>query len=331
MNRLGMLVNPEEELMSIAEAADALLPRAEQLLDAAYASRDRRKELLALSDLGVVYSRGGDVRRAIVSLEAALVVAHELRDQTAELDILDNLSMAALKAGQTERALTMLEQVVVTAREAGLRYQEKISLEHLGMALMAAKRYVEALSTISAALALARELRDSHHEADLLWLLAITHADLDQRENAIRRAEEAISLYRQQGSPYVSWLTEQMQHYRGGADTKLSRANFAPASSFPTSSLGAFSVTTSTVEPQNSPTTGGGPGLLRMALSAMKSVSRFFASGFQSVSQTAYQQRLETCESCEHHTGVRCSLCGCFCGIKAWMPHEDCPVGKWQP
>lgn len=315
--------------MSIAEAADVLLPRVEQLLEDARGSRDRRKELIALSDLGVVCSRGGDVRRAIESLEAALVVARELQDQPRELDILDNLGMAALKAGQPERTVTILQRVVAAARASGLRYQEKFSLEHLGMAQTTLKHGAEALSAFETALAMARDMTDQHHEADLLWLLAILHADLQQRDHACRRAEDAISLYRKQLNPYVSWLMEQLQRYRQGTDAMLANAETVRSSNSAALFLGAFSVTTSGAESTKSPPTSGEPGLLRMALTAMKSVSRFFASGFQSVSQTAYQKRLQTCESCEHYTGIRCSLCGCFCSIKAWMPHEDCPIQKW--
>ena len=39
---------------------------------------------------------------------------------------------------------------------------------------------------------------------------------------------------------------------------------------------------------------------------------------------------IRTCAGCEHHTGVRCKLCGCFTNAKAWLPHEACPLGKLE-
>jgi hypothetical protein len=66
-----------------------------------------------------------------------------------------------------------------------------------------------------------------------------------------------------------------------------------------------------------------------MALSAAKSMGRFAGSGFKTVPQQTLQRRLQTCATCEHHTGVRCRLCGCFTSAKAPLAHEECPIGKW--
>jgi hypothetical protein len=41
------------------------------------------------------------------------------------------------------------------------------------------------------------------------------------------------------------------------------------------------------------------------------------------------KQRIIVCASCEHHTGVRCRVCGCFTTVKSKMLHERCPLGKW--
>jgi hypothetical protein len=72
-----------------------------------------------------------------------------------------------------------------------------------------------------------------------------------------------------------------------------------------------------------------GPGLLRMAVSAVRSMTRFAGSGFKTASPDSVQKRLRTCASCEHHTGVRCKICGCFTNIKARLLQEECPIGKW--
>lgn len=39
--------------------------------------------------------------------------------------------------------------------------------------------------------------------------------------------------------------------------------------------------------------------------------------------------RQEACNSCEHFTGSRCKLCGCFTQAKLRMATEKCPIGKW--
>jgi hypothetical protein len=68
---------------------------------------------------------------------------------------------------------------------------------------------------------------------------------------------------------------------------------------------------------------------LRRGFSAMKSLAWFVGSGMKRVPSEVYQARRNTCQDCEHHTGLRCKLCGCFTSVKAWMPHEECPIGKW--
>jgi len=68
----------------------------------------------------------------------------------------------------------------------------------------------------------------------------------------------------------------------------------------------------------------------QMALSATKAAARFVGSGFKTVSQENYQSRMNTCLTCEHHTGVRCQVCGCITSGKAWLPTEECPLSKWK-
>lgn len=71
------------------------------------------------------------------------------------------------------------------------------------------------------------------------------------------------------------------------------------------------------------------PSLLGMAASAAKSAAKFAASGFKTVAPETHRLRVQQCAECQYHGGSRCSVCGCFFDKKAWLPHEDCPIGKW--
>ena len=59
------------------------------------------------------------------------------------------------------------------------------------------------------------------------------------------------------------------------------------------------------------------------------SMARFAASGFKTVDQPLHDLRVSHCQPCEYLQGSQCTLCRCFVGKKAWLPHEDCPVGRW--
>jgi tetratricopeptide (TPR) repeat protein len=301
---------------------------AEQMLAAARQGGDRRKEVAALTDLGIVCLRGGDPRRAVALLEEARGIADGLGEPARLNDVLDNLALAVLALGQAGRALELLEQVRVWAHEAGNRFQEKITLEHMGMAFWTLRDQGRTFTAFNQALALAREVGDRQHEADLLWYLAILHAERSQRDQALTQAQSAIELYQKLGSPHVAWFTDHLQRFREGDAARLGPAGEPGQVAQPEGFYGGFNITTAgPVQPAAAPTAG--PGLLRMAISAVKSMSKFVSSGMKTVSASTLQQRLQTCATCEHHTGVRCKLCGCFTSVKARMPHEHCPIEKW--
>jgi hypothetical protein len=66
-----------------------------------------------------------------------------------------------------------------------------------------------------------------------------------------------------------------------------------------------------------------------MALSATKAMASFVGSGFKTTPPDIQQKRIQTCIACEHHTGLRCKVCGCFTQAKTRLLHENCPIGKW--
>ena len=69
--------------------------------------------------------------------------------------------------------------------------------------------------------------------------------------------------------------------------------------------------------------------LVGAAASFAGSMARFAASGFKTVDETLHQLRMSHCCSCQYLQGPQCSLCRCFIAKKAWLPHEDCPLGRW--
>ncbi|OHB80459.1 MAG: hypothetical protein A2W31_16730 [Planctomycetes bacterium RBG_16_64_10] len=71
------------------------------------------------------------------------------------------------------------------------------------------------------------------------------------------------------------------------------------------------------------------PSLLDMAASFTASMARFAASGFRRVDAATYRARVDQCAGCAYRQGTRCQVCGCFVDKKAWLPHEDCPIGRW--
>jgi tetratricopeptide (TPR) repeat protein len=304
---------------------------AEQLLAAARQKGDRAGEVAALTDLGIVCTREGEGARALQLLEEALTLARQLGDRARESDVWGNLGMASLAGGQLQRALELFEQELAYARETRNPFAEKNALERLGHAYSSLRDSARALTVYDQALALARQVGDRQHEADLLWHLGIQHAELGQPEQAVAKAQAAVDLLQSLGKPKARWFAHHLHRFRtGGAAVGLAGAMETGAAGAQGGFGGGTVVTTMGAVPSTQgPGQAAGPGLLRMAVSAAKAMAKFLGSGFKVVPDETYQKRLRTCATCEHHTGVRCRLCGCFTNAKAWLPHEDCPIGKW--
>lgn len=307
---------------------------AAQLVDAARKNGDRRKQAMALTDLGILCLQQGQAQESVAHLEEALAIARQIGERSRESDVLGNLGLAVLAVGQPQRALELLEQELAYARSAQDRFAETNALDHLGLAYSVLRQPARALEFYEGALALARTLGDRHHEADLLWLQGIQHAGLGQRDEAIAKAEAAIGLMENLGKPEARWFTDSLRRYRAGENNiPLSATHTAEPAVAPGGFSGgpllasAWAVGPAAWPAQEQPAAAAG--LLQMAYSAAKSMTKFIGSGLVTVSPPKYRRRLQTCTACEHHTGLRCKLCGCFTKAKAWLPHEDCPIGRW--
>jgi tetratricopeptide (TPR) repeat protein len=282
---------------------------AEQILEATRKTGDRTKEIAALTDLGIVVMNEGDLNRAAGLLDKAVALARELGNVAREVDAVSNLAYAWLAMGQAHGARQALEYALSQARKINDPYAEKLIVERLGMAHANLRDPGGALALADQALAMTRELRDQQQETRLLWNQAIALADLNRRDEAIARAQESIDLLRKLGKPEASWYGAQLQRYRMDFSGLTAAVPGVPIQ-------GGF-------DPNS------GPGLLRMALSATKAMMKFIASGLKSTPAPIQQARMATCEACEHHTGLRCRVCGCFTRVKTRMAHEQCPIGKW--
>lgn len=303
---------------------------AERLLGEARQAGDRRKEILALMDLGLAYVHQGQPSKALETLEQALTLSRQHGESALEGEIVGNLGLAWLRAGQPMRALPLLEQRLAQVRASEDRFAARIVLDHLGWTQFQLGGLAAALTTFEEALALARALGQRAHEAESLWSLAIIYAELRRQAAALEHAQAAVSIFKEIGHPYAGWFAEHLRKYqRGEQDSGLSiqestGAGAAPAiwngAVTPGDWLGASGFNAMSLQ---------GPGWLRMALSAAKSMAKFIGSGMKTVPPAELQRRLRTCAACVHHTRVRCRLCGCFTAAKARMAHEECPVGKW--
>lgn len=299
---------------------------AERLVTAARQSGDRRREATALTDLALMLLHENQVPRAVALLEEALGIVRQLQDHDAEVEILGHAGLAMLKAGQPYRALELLEQRRTQTKAAGDRFGEKEALEYQGFAYAQLRDHVRSAGCFEEGARLAREVGHRKHQAELRWYLAVQHAELGRREDALREGQAAVELLEKAGNPQAAWYADHLRRYRTGERAGGLGSNETGAAD---SALWNGSLTTGLWQAQPTESAAGSPGLLRMAVSAARSMAKFLGSGLKTTPAPTLQRRLRTCAACSHHTGLRCRLCGCFTAAKARMAHEECPIGKW--
>jgi tetratricopeptide (TPR) repeat protein len=298
------------------------------LLTAARQSGDRRKEVAALTDLGILYTRAHDGRQAVAHLDPAWALARQLGDAGLENDVVGNLGLALMLDRQPQRGLAVLMDGLQRVRTAQDRFTEKSILENLGESWGFLGDRQKSLAYYEEARVIAEQLGDRSHQADLLWFQAIQYALQEQRAQAIARADAAVALLRALKNPQGDVLAKHLEQYRAGDGPALG-AGSQPGARPTAAGAGQVVVGGWQPQPAAAPPVRGA-GVLQMAFSAAKAMVKYLGSGMKTVPAAVHQQRVRTCAACEHHTGLRCKLCGCFTNTKAWLPYEHCPIGKWS-
>ena len=184
---------------------------------------------MALTDLGIVFLRGGEANGALVILEEAQTMGRKLADRALEFDAETNLALALLAVGQPGPAQKILGEALAFARQTGDPFSEKRVLANLAAVLAGMRDFNEAIQAVDHAVAIARETGDRPHEAELLWFQAILQADLGRNELAYKLGQAAIDIHATLRSPHVGWLSRHLKQYRqgevpaGGTDAAPSR------------------------------------------------------------------------------------------------------------
>jgi tetratricopeptide (TPR) repeat protein len=325
----GVVPDRADPGKDVTELLECPRARGAQLLASARESGDRRAEAAALTDLAVMSMNEGDSRRALDRLKEALQITRDVGDRKGETDVTGNFGLLSLTIGNPGLASQLFERELEAARACGDRFAEKSALEHLGLARGRLGDRSRSLDFFEQALSLARAAGDRQHEFVLTWHQAVQHAELGQRDRAVAKANSAIDLARELDAQQAEILAAHLRRYLDQGSGTLAAG---PGAHGPASAVVAESIVVSAgvdAGPSASERGEPGPGLLRSGLSAARSVTRFLASGMKLTDAAALQTRLRACADCEHHTGLRCKVCGCFTNVKTRMAVEKCPAGKW--
>lgn len=312
----------------LAELRRNLGQQAENAVLAARKKRDPAVEAIALTDQGVVLTVHGQVDQALTALEEALAIYRQRGDEAGEQDVLTNLVRPYLTKGRVQDAWDALKWVHARAVRVGDLAAQQTVLVQMAMTAMGQAMLPQAVAYLEQASHITQQRGDGRSESSIAWQAAICHEQLGRTDLARVAAERAIQLGRQFELPMADRYAESLTRFLSGG-APLS-AGTDDQSSDPTRANWLLDEPVHMVLADASRDKSPRPAsVLQMAFTATRSMAKFAAAGFKSVHRDQRETRLDICHHCEHYTGLRCKVCGCFVAAKTWLRHEACPLDKW--
>lgn len=312
----------------LAELRRNLGQQAENAVLAARKKRDPVVEAIALTDQGVVLTVHGQVDQALTALEEALAIYRQRGDEAGEQDVLTNLVRPYLTKGRVQDAWDALKWVHARAVRVGDLAAQQTVLVQMAMTAMGQAMLPQAVAYLEQASHITQQRGDGRSESSIAWQAAICHEQLGRTDLARVAAERAIQLGRQFELPMADRYAESLTRFLSGG-APLS-AGTDDQSSDPTRANWLLDEPVHMVLADASRDKSPRPAsVLQMAFTATRSMAKFAAAGFKSVHRDQRETRLDICHHCEHYTGLRCKVCGCFVSAKTWLRHEACPLDKW--
>jgi DNA-binding SARP family transcriptional activator/tetratricopeptide (TPR) repeat protein len=180
---------PVAEAVTVTAAAAA----------AALAIGDREAQARALTNLGRLHRRLGQLDRAAEIYWQALNLHASLRDRAAEAEVLGNLGSVHWRQGHYRQAADHYQQAWTLYRQLGDQTGQAYALVRLGLVDQRLGEQTQAADRFEPALELFAQLGDRFSEAYVLSLLARLRHEPDQLERAANQLEQSLAVARRAG------------------------------------------------------------------------------------------------------------------------------------
>ena len=169
-------------------------------LNAACRLGDRRREGVALNNLGAALREARRFDEAITACQDAAAIYFETGDRHGEADALNNLGLALYEMQRFDEAIAADMQDLAICKETGDRHGQADALNNLGLALRKIGRLDEAIAAHEEATAIYRETGDRHGVGSALNNLGVAIPKVWPRVNeAITTLQRAATIFRETG------------------------------------------------------------------------------------------------------------------------------------
>ncbi len=170
------------------------------LLGRAQVGQDKTLQATAQNLLGTLYANTGRLDEAEKLLDSCIVLAQAAGDAKSLCGILSNRAGVAMGKLQYAQARALYERSLESARAQGLRVKEGIVLGTLGWIAVEENRLDEARSLALQALAIARETGDRNGEGYQACTLAGVYSRQDRLDESEQQFIKALAILREVGN-----------------------------------------------------------------------------------------------------------------------------------
>lgn len=200
-------------------------------VEAARSSSDRRGEIYALNQLGVVLDFSGNYSDAVASLAEALQLARDLSEPLGEVCVLNQLGTVQWLAGDYPAAAANLSQALKLSRRIGDRSGQAWALNQLGVVQRQTGDYSAAGNNLNQAMQLFSDLGDLRGQALTLADIGIVQQRTGDYLAAAASLREAVHLSRDFGDRHSqAWALEHLgvvQEHTGNHQAAIDSFNQA--------------------------------------------------------------------------------------------------------
>ncbi|HVQ39443.1 MAG TPA: tetratricopeptide repeat protein, partial [Pyrinomonadaceae bacterium] len=198
---------------------------------------DKRREGVALADIGEAYYRLGMKTEALSTFNDALPILRTAGRRAREAMVLQKVGMLYRDKGDEAQALAALQQALALRRADGNRFREAEVLHTIGTVYDTAGDKQKALGFYSQALMLRREVKDPDGEGETLDKLMLLWKALDKSQLAVFYGKQAVNAFQRIRSNITgldkdlqkSFLTSRADTYRQLADLLIANGRIPEA------------------------------------------------------------------------------------------------------
>jgi CHAT domain-containing protein len=156
--------------------------------------QNKKKEGIALGQLGLVYGIFGNRNREFHCLSKSLSIAKQFKDYQAELRALINLGNAYQSISEYTQAINFYQKSLLLSRQLKDKVEEAKSMLNLGSVHFHIRKYNEAIDFYEKSLKIWQETRNTQGEAKCLLNIGNAYGALGNYSQAIKYQQQRLTI-----------------------------------------------------------------------------------------------------------------------------------------